>query len=118
MRLEVNAAKPKKAEVPMSFHSIDVESVVESNVTIKDKALSIFMKYDYLKRYYEAYPPRPKGFLPFEVDVAGQSEWLQMSGSAKALYIEMAKKMKAEGRSLYNTKTISEDEWLSCGLKW
>ncbi|KAK1385221.1 hypothetical protein POM88_022956 [Heracleum sosnowskyi] len=58
------------------------------------KALCQFMEKDYLKKYFEKHPPPPK-FLPYEIDFAGQDEWLSMSDEAKRPWIELAEKMEA-----------------------
>ncbi|KAL6520216.1 hypothetical protein OROMI_032396 [Orobanche minor] len=78
--------------------------IVERNSTRND-ALSIFMIKEYLKQYYEANTPRPTiRLIPHEVIRSGHVKWFYMSETEKAPWIELAKKMKAEGPSIFVMK--------------
>lgn len=61
---------------------------------------------NYMKWYYLANPrSKTSGIIPDEADRGGQLEWLNMSDTEKDPWIELAKKMKAEGTSMFSIQT-------------
>ncbi|XP_074370241.1 uncharacterized protein LOC141711586 isoform X2 [Apium graveolens] len=94
------AKSPRTEKVDVEFYG--KTCVIKDGWPLKMDAFTIFMRNDYLKKYYENRPPPTYGITPFEVSCAGQLEWRGMSAKEKAPFLKLAREMRAEGRSFFS----------------
>ncbi|XP_063938590.1 uncharacterized protein LOC108192590 isoform X1 [Daucus carota subsp. sativus] len=93
-------AKSQRTEKVDGFYG--KTCVVKDGWPLDLDAFTIFMRNDYLKKYYQNRPPPTYGITPFEVSCAGQLEWRGMSAKDKAPFRKLAREMRAEGRSFFS----------------
>ncbi|XP_074354667.1 uncharacterized protein LOC141693460 [Apium graveolens] len=67
-------------------------------------AYSMFMITDFLKRYYQNHPRSTTGLIPDDAEKCGFNEWINMSESEKASWIENVNNMKAGGKTLFQLR--------------
>lgn len=97
-----NAVNHKVAERSSKQGSFNKKYLIKNKNELE--AFDIFMTTDFLMRYYQTNPRSTTGLIQDEADNAGQLEWFKMSDSQKDHWIEKAKKMMAEGQTLFSIR--------------
>ncbi|KAL8092146.1 hypothetical protein AgCh_034440, partial [Apium graveolens] len=64
---------------------------------------------DFLKRYYQNHPRSTTGLIPDDAEKCGFNEWINMSESEKASWIENVNNMNAGGKTLFQLRLVEID---------